>query len=40
MHLNKVGEPSVDGGGSPFYVVSRKMLMIKPANKKIVYDNY
>jgi len=35
MYLNKVGEPSPDGGGSPFFVVSRRMLMINPVNIKI-----
>lgn len=32
MHLNNRGEASPDGGGSPFSVVSRRMLMINPVN--------
>lgn len=35
MHLNNGGEPSPDGGGSPFSVVSRRMLMINPVNIKM-----
>lgn len=35
MHLNNGGEPSPDGGSSPFSVVSRRMLMINPVNIKI-----
>ena len=30
MYLNNGGEPSPDGGGSPSYFVSRRMLMITP----------
>jgi site-specific DNA recombinase len=32
MYLSNGGEPSPDGGGSPFSVVSRKKLMINPVN--------
>jgi len=35
MYLSKVGEPSPNGGGSPFSVVSKRMLMINPVNIKI-----
>ena len=35
MYLSNGGEPSPDGGGSPFSVVSRRMLMINPVNIKI-----
>jgi len=35
MHLNNRGEPSPDGGGSPFSVISRRKLMINPVNIKI-----
>ncbi len=35
MYLNNGGEPSPDGGGSPSYFVSRRMLMINPVNIKI-----
>ena len=34
MHLNNGGEPSSDGGGSSFSVVSRRILMINPVNIK------
>lgn len=35
MYLINVGEPSSDGGGSPFSVVSRRRLIINPVNIKI-----
>jgi len=35
MYLSNGGEPSPEGGGSPFSVVSRRMLMINPVNIKI-----
>ena len=35
MYLNSGGEPSPDGGGSPFSFVSRRRLMINPVNIKI-----
>jgi len=35
MHLSNGGEPSADGGGSPFYFVSRRMFMINLVNTKI-----
>ena len=35
MYLNKGGEPNLDGGGYPFSVVSKTMLMINPVNIKI-----
>ena len=35
MYLSNGGEPSPDGGGSPSYFVSRRMLMINPVNIKI-----
>lgn len=35
MYLNNGGEPSPDGGGSPFSFVSRRRLMINPVNIKI-----
>ncbi|OOM15959.1 hypothetical protein [Clostridium saccharobutylicum] len=35
MYLNNGGEPSPDGGCSPFSVVSKRMLMINPVNIKI-----
>ena len=35
MYLSNGGEPSTDEGGSPFSVVSRRMLMINPVNIKI-----
>jgi len=35
MYLNNRGEPSSGGGGSSFSVISRRMLMINPANIKI-----
>jgi Site-specific recombinases, DNA invertase Pin homologs len=35
MYLSNGGEPSPDGGGSPFSFVSRRMLMINPVNIKI-----
>jgi len=35
MYLSSGGETSPDGGGSPFSVVSRRMLMINPVNIKI-----
>ena len=38
MYLNNGGEPSPDGGGSPFSAVSRRMLMINPVNIKFVYS--
>ena len=34
MYLSNGGEPSPDGGGSPFSVVSRRMLMINSVNIK------
>ena len=35
-YLSNGGAPSLDnGGGSPFSVVSRRMLMINPVNIKI-----
>ena len=36
MYLSYGGEPSPDGGGSPFSVVSRRMLMINPVNIKMI----
>jgi site-specific DNA recombinase len=35
MYLSNGGEPSPDGGGSPFSIVSRGMLIINPVNIKI-----
>lgn len=37
MYLSNGGEPSPDdnGGGSPYYFVCRKKLMITPVNIKI-----
>ena len=35
MYLSNGGEPSPDGGGSSFFVVSRRMLIINPVNIKI-----
>jgi len=35
MYLINVGEPNPDGGGSPSYFASRRMLMINPVNIKI-----
>jgi len=35
MYLCNGGEPSPDGGGSPFSVVSKRMLMTNPVNIKI-----
>ena len=35
MYLSNGGEPSPDGGGSLFSVVSKRMLMINPVNIKI-----
>ncbi|GEA30834.1 hypothetical protein [Clostridium diolis] len=37
MYLSNEGEPSPNdyGGGSPFSVVSKRMLMINPVNIKI-----
>ena len=44
MYLSNRGEPSPDGGGSPFSVVSRRILIINPMDiiikkkyKKTVY---
>ena len=34
MYLSNGGEASPDGVGSPFSVVSRRMLMINPVNIK------
>jgi len=34
MYLSNGGEASPDGVASPFYVVSRRMLMINPVNIK------
>ncbi|MDU4848671.1 MULTISPECIES: hypothetical protein [Clostridium] len=34
-YLNNGGEPSPDGGGSPFSFVSRRRLMINPVNIKM-----
>jgi len=35
MYLSNGGEPSPDGGGSPFSAVSRRMLRINSVNIKI-----
>ena len=35
MYLSNGGEPSSEGGGSPFSVVPRRMLTINPVNIKI-----
>ena len=35
MYLSNGGEPSPDGGSSPFSAVSKRMLMINPVNIKI-----
>ena len=35
MYLSNVGELSPDGGGYPFSVVSKRMLMTNPVNIKI-----
>gem|GEM_PF-3306609 len=35
MYLSKVGEPNSDGVGSPFSVISKRMLRINPVNIKI-----
>ena len=35
MYLSNGGEPSPGGGGSPFSVASRRMLLINPVNIKI-----
>ena len=35
MYLSNVGELSPDGGGSPFSVVSKRMLMTSLVNIKI-----
>jgi len=35
MYLSNRGEPSPDGGGSPSYFGSRRMLMINHVNMKI-----
>jgi hypothetical protein len=35
MYLSNGGEPSPEGGGSPSFGVSRRMLMINPVNIKI-----
>jgi len=35
MYISNGGEPSPDGGGYPFFVVSRIMLRINPVNIKI-----
>ena len=35
MYLSNGGEPNPDGGGSPFSIVSKRMLMINPVNIKI-----
>jgi hypothetical protein len=40
MYLSKVGEPSPDGGSSPFFVVSRRILMINPVNIKRLFTKY
>ena len=34
LYLSNGGELSPDGGGSPFPVVSRRILMINPVNIK------
>jgi site-specific DNA recombinase len=36
MYLSNGGEPSPDGGGYPFSVVSRRMMIINPVNIIIV----
>ena len=35
MYLSNGGEPSPDGGGSPFSVVSRRMFIINHVNINI-----
>ena len=37
MYLSNVREPSSEGGGSPFSVVLRRVLMINSMNIKIRY---
>ena len=37
IYLSNGGEPSPDGGGSPFSVVLRRVLMINSMNIKIRY---
>lgn len=35
IYLSNKGEPSLDGGSSPYYFVSRRRLMINTVNIKI-----
>ncbi|WP_297424450.1 hypothetical protein [Clostridium sp.] len=32
MYLSNGGEPNPDGGGSPFSIIQRRMLVMNPVN--------